>query len=169
MDQESQRERRAEVEGIKIDYDNIDVADIMSQIRSRIALQPRESLEDVEGPGPWDPAAAAEFGMKARLKGFLLRFMKPFFPLIKLMVFPVHQELRETIVKLDLTNKRLDKMIAREVEYIKLLHNLSHNLVVELTKLKIEHETLKVKTRIMEKDFELLKRKEKILEEEIFR
>ena len=52
----------------------------------------------------------------------------------------------------------------RTMEYTKLLHSLSHNIVVELSKLKIEEETLKGKTRIMEKDFEFLGRREKALE-----
>ena len=37
-----------------------------------------------------------------------------------------------------------------------------------MTKLKIEEEHLKLKTRIMEKDFEFVSRKEKALEEKIF-
>jgi hypothetical protein len=41
--------------------------------------------------------------------------------------------------------------------------------VVELTKLKIEEETLKVKTRIMEKDFEFLEKKENAIEKEVFK
>ncbi|MFC2168813.1 hypothetical protein ACFLRW_07495, partial [Acidobacteriota bacterium] len=52
-------------------------------------------------------------------------------------------------------------------EYIKLLHNLSHNIVVEMTKLKIEEENLKIRTRILEKDFEHLKSREKALENRI--
>jgi hypothetical protein len=47
------------------------------------------------------------------------------------------------------------------------VHHLSHNLVVELSKLKIEQEMLKTKVRIMEKDFEFLGKREKALETEI--
>ncbi|MEA2004868.1 MAG: hypothetical protein U9O50_01150, partial [Acidobacteriota bacterium] len=54
-------------------------------------------------------------------------------------------------------------------EYTKLLHNLSHNIVVELTKLKIEQENLKLKVRIMGKDFEFLDKKEKQLEKNVFK
>ncbi len=53
-------------------------------------------------------------------------------------------------------------------EYTQLIHNLSHNIVVELTKLKIEQENLKLKTRIMEKDFEFLGKREKTLESKVF-
>jgi hypothetical protein len=54
-------------------------------------------------------------------------------------------------------------------EYTKLLHSLSHNIVVEMTKLKIEQDTHKLKRRIMEKDFEHLGRRERSLEEQIFK
>jgi len=64
-------------------------------------------------------------------------------------------------------NKRLDVLFAdleKTMEYTKLLHSLSHNIVVELSKLKIEEEDLKIKTRIMEKDFEFLGMRERALE-----
>ena len=51
------------------------------------------------------------------------------------------------------------------MEYIRLLHNLDHNLVVELTKLKIELDTLKSKFRILEKDQDYLQKRERALEE----
>jgi hypothetical protein len=131
--------------------------------------------------------------------------MKPFSPLIKLAVLPVHHELTETIKTLDATNrkvnylrekldsdlsqlgdslnekieetdkavnKRLDLAfddIGRIKEYTRLLHSLSHNIVVELTKLKIEEESHKIKSRILEKDFELLEKRERALEERIAR
>ncbi len=52
-------------------------------------------------------------------------------------------------------------------ENTKLLHNLAHNLVVELTKLKIEQETVKSKARIMEKDFGTLEKREKSIEKKV--
>jgi hypothetical protein len=55
------------------------------------------------------------------------------------------------------------------MEYTKLLHSLSHNVVVEMSKLKIEEEGLKLKTRIMEKDFENLRSKEQALEHKVFK
>jgi hypothetical protein len=125
-----------------------------------------------------------------------VKIFKPISPLIKFLVFPVHQELKETINTLYKTNQRIDFLETRidgdfnglrqkldEVdratisrleelnrlrEYTQLLHNLSHNMVVELTKLKIEQENLKLKTRIMEKDFEFLGKREKTLESKVF-
>jgi len=70
------------------------------------------------------------------------------------------------------TNERVDGAygdIQRAMEFVKLLHNLSHNIVVELSKLKIEEEGLKLKTRVMEKDFEFLGRREKALEKEFLK
>ncbi|MBE0461177.1 MAG: hypothetical protein IBX60_06045, partial [Candidatus Aminicenantes bacterium] len=69
-------------------------------------------------------------------------------------------------------NQRIDlafSELEKAKEYTKLLHNLSHNIVVELTKLKIEQEDLKLKVRIMEKDFEFLDKKEKQLEKNGFK
>lgn len=158
--------------------------------------------------------------------------MKPFFPVIRLLAFPIHEELRTTIESLHETNKRLDylfqllhfqeekydrrlesvdqridrnelrldtleekqgdleqrfdqrqeivdqrldrlegtlderlKDLDKSMDYIRLLYNLDHNLVVELTKLKIEADTLKTKFRILEKDQEFLQKREKALEE----
>jgi RNAse (barnase) inhibitor barstar len=190
------KQKKQKTDEIKIDYENIDVADIMEQIRIKIESQP----EEAEPPhheginyslpaGSAPPEMGSPRGAKEKAKILLQKIMKPFAPLIKFLVFPVHQELRNTIEILDQTNKKLEtlwnkfdpridatnqridlafKDLNRAKEYIKLLHNLSHNLVVELTKLKIESENLKIKTRIMEKDFEFLGQKEKVLERKVF-
>jgi len=195
--------KKGKTDEIKIDYENINVADIMEQIRNKIASQPDEP----EAPQPertdyslHPTSASAETerpqGSKEKAKALLLKVMKPISPLIKFLVFPVHQELRNTIEILDRTNKNLEtlwekhnqvdpkidaanqrtnqridhafKDLNKAKEHIKLLHSLSHNLVVEITKLKIEAENLKIKTRIMEKDFEYLGQKEKVLEKKVF-
>ncbi len=184
---------------IKIDYENIDVADIMDQIKKKVEKQPKEQIpqrfEEEEYPGslPSSPPKQEDSqNSKSKIKTVLLKIMKPFAPLIKFLVLPVHQELRDTIDKLDHANKhlgflqkrqdQLDKKVdewatrvglvytklGKANDYIKLLHNLNHNIVVELTKLKIEEENLKLKTRIMEKDFEFLGQREKALEKKVF-
>jgi hypothetical protein len=156
-------------EDIHIDYGNIDVADIMAQIRRKIARQPKgqseeEALEELSmlTSAPFGAEPSVAVGFKAKLKRVLLKVMRPFAPLIKIMVLPVYQEL---CVRLDYVERKAN----RNAEYTKLLHNLCHNLVVEITKLKIELENLKVKTRILEKNFELLGKKEKALEKKVFR
>jgi hypothetical protein len=57
----------------------------------------------------------------------------------------------------------------RKKEYIKLLYGLSHNIVVELTKLKIEVEDLRVKLSILEKEFENFKKRERALEKRLIK
>ena len=191
---------------VQIDYDHIDVSNIMDQIKAQIAERPKasplelqqrlqegRSIEPQPGPRP-EPEGPA--GPRSRTKRIMLKVMKPFAPVIKFLVLPVHEELRQTILSLDRTNRRLDSLCAtmedelRKLnisigeglsetnkrideallelhmsrDYTKLLHNLSHNIVVELTKLKIEEESLKSKVRIMEKDLEFLQKRGKALE-----
>ncbi len=185
---------------IRIDYENIDVSNIMDQIKKKIENQPKtqksQRFEEAEYSGSlpsFPPKHESPQNFKSKIKNLLLKIMKPLSPLIKLMVLPVHQELRDTIDKLDHANKhleilgkrqdRLDKKVDEWASRVNLafedldktkdctilLHNLSHNLVVELTKLKIEEENLKLKTRIMEKDFEFLGQREKALEKKVFK
>ncbi len=169
-----------ESEDIRIDYDHLDVSDIMGQIKKKIDSRPKDesvssvSEKKMQAESSLNPPEFEESGFSpSKTKRRMLKLMKPFSPIIKLLVLPVHQELRETICILDRTNKRLDVMsdfineTGRAKEYAKLLHNLSHNIVVEMTKLKIEEENLKIRIRILEKDFEHLKSREKALESRV--
>ena len=188
---------------IKIDYENIDVEDIMEQVKNKIASLPKDSEPELavqsmppssqtSSPPPLDGLP----GKKEKIKNVLLKIFKPISPLIKFLVLPVHQELKDTIQNVHTTNQRIDFLetridgdfntirqklddvdqatisrleeLDRIREYTQLLHNLTHNMVVELTKLKIEQENLKLKTRIMEKDFEFLGKREKTLESKVF-
>lgn len=109
-------------------------------------------------------------GFKTKIKNLLLKIMKPVAPIIKLMVLPVHQQIMETNEKLYRTDKNLERLypvINKTTEYVKLLHNLAHHLVAELTKLKIEKEGLKTKMRNIENKIALLEKREKVLEEEV--
>lgn len=256
---------------VKIDYKNLNVTDIMSQIKLKIAKEKEEMESSSQDTMISEPTSSPQFpeppeaqDFKGKVKKILLKIMRPFSPVIKLLILPVHEEYLETArnlhwahVRLDQldvrleaafknlgsqsdainnvniridnlsgeinrniskiiemseevkdftasitkridkvgtnTNKRIDRVsqtinkrvdevsdtvnerigilyknTGKAAEYIKLLHNLSHNLVIEMTKLKIEEEHLKLKTRIMEKDFEFVSRKEKALEEKIF-
>jgi len=184
---------------VNIDYENIDITKIMEQIRSEIASRPKKA--DLQQHMETKYAVSPTFfshkpegpeGLKQKIKILLLKIMKPFSPMIKLLVLPVHQEVRETIEKLYLTDKHLELLVKkhdgldlrvtdvenrldlafedlnRAKEYVRLLHSLSHNIVVELTKLKIEEENLKIKARILEKDFEFLGQREKAVEKKVF-
>ena len=205
---------------IHIDYENIDVKDIMSQIQDRVAAE-AEAASGVESPQEEPPRSLSLPEVPepqptpvpvSSTKRFLLKVMRPFAPLIKLLILPVQHELMESVYRLDFTNQRLDHLnrkmeqvleslsselyrstdqlstklddfndalnqrldlafhdLGKAMEYTKLLHSLSHNLVVEMSKLKIEEEDLKVKARILEKDFEFLNKRERALEKQVFK
>jgi len=230
MDDESKKPL-GEAPKITVNYDDPDVEDIMRQIQSRAASRTKPAeVQDSDERRPLSGRPDSRTGGESNssvphppepvleplpltgVKRLLLKVMRPFSPLIKLLILPVHRELIETVHRLDFTNRRLDFLnarfeaawkslsrdlyestdtlnrkvdgfndatnqrldkafhdLGRTMEYTKLLHSLSHNLVVELSKLKIEEEDLKVKTRIMEKDFEFLRNKENALEKQVFR
>ncbi len=200
---------------IKIDYDNIDVPDIMKQIQAKAASLPKKPLPPKKTEPPSKPASQLPEPEQLPMvlpkwRRILLKLMKPFSPLIKLLILPVHHDLMQTVhnlyhvnkrldyfntkieqsliklsgelystserldLKIDMVNERQDQISLRledldkTMEYVKTLHSLCHNIVVELTKLKIEEERTKVKIRIMEKDFEFLNRKERALEKKAF-
>lgn len=149
---------------IGIDYENVSAADIMRQIKEETAKK--------DGPGSSQAADLPEGGgskaMKSFMRTVLLKSARPFRPLIKLLIHDPHQDLMaETYERL----RRLEEEHGedRKKEYIKLLYGLSHNIVVELTKLKIEVEDLRVKLSILEKDFENFKKREKALERHVFK
>jgi len=185
----SQEQRRLTVAtelGLEVDYEDIDVGQILGAIKRKAAL---ESGEDLARPSrekaPSFSASQVDSTGQARdllvrrskIKRVLLKLMTPFAPLIKLLVLPVYEEQRQLYLRLDETNRRLDALTARlgeEIEkasrhreYTKLLHHLAHNIVVEMSKLKIEEERIKTRTRVIEKDFELLARRERALEKEL--
>lgn len=205
-ERKGKKEEKADLKNIRLDYDNIDVTDIMSQIKKKIEtdLEQNSELIDKDEQESLSPLTEDMKDEEIALspsgkKVFLAKLMKPFSPIIKLLVFPVYRELRETIEHLDRTNKRLDVLshsldtsldeikrtlakfntetnqrvdlaheeLTRAKEYARLLHNLSHNTVVEMTKLKIEEENLKSRIRILEKDFENLKSRERALESKV--
>jgi predicted transcriptional regulator len=117
--------------------------------------------------------------------------MKPFAPVVRFLGLPLHEEIQDVLRLLDHTNKRLDEMppkfhelnlelakvrerldtrlvdLDRSMEYIKLLHHLDHNLVVEITKFRIEFETLRTKVQILEKDLDTGAQRERILEKQL--
>lgn len=178
MEDKERGERR--LSGVyKIDYDHLDVAQVMEQVQRRAAK--RAAAEgggsaEPAGPEAGSPAAeaaAAPVGVKKKIKSKIQRFLTPFFPLQRLLAFPVHEDLMQAVAQLHATNTRLDRLQAKvyerdlSQEYVKLLHVLVHNLVAELTKLRIEHEALKLKTRTLEKDFEHLGRREHALEKRV--
>jgi hypothetical protein len=177
---------------VEIDYDKLDVASIMDQVKKAAAAKPPDPGRDeteamVPAAGPasssgggasFGPPPEGPPGLKQKLKAKALKAMAPFFPVIRLFALPLHEELKALARELDTTNRRLDtrfdglartsddrfKDLDRAMEYVKLLHTLNHNLVVEITKLRIEMDGLKSKARILEKDMESADRRERALE-----
>jgi hypothetical protein len=193
------------VEDIEIDYDHIDVEAIMDQVRKVAAANPLEQaasppvddpapIPPAPTPAPVPPSIPPPPGLKAVLKDKLIRAMRPFAPVVRLLGLPLHEDIRAAVEQLDQTNRRLDALASeipiryaeaaelanirerlntrmidldRTMEYVKLLHHLDHNLVVELTKLRIEFETLRSKVLILEKDLDAGVRRERILEKQL--
>ncbi len=212
----------------RIDYENIDVADIMSQVRKRVAERPPAAEPPAEAracpPGgpeaPAAPPSAPEPPIMAptvpppasgwkRLAKKTVRFL--FRPYLRFLI-PLDEWYRfrttlETNVRIDGTINRITKTreefaagldrahqefgtireaiqaridanwdeyeitrnrLGMTQETVKLIHNLDHNLVVELTKLKVEEEALKSKVRVLEKELETLGKREKAIEKKVF-
>lgn len=167
---------------VAIDYENLDVAELNEKIKAAAALlAPAAAVQAPEpAPAPVAPAAPAAApvppsppspGLKTKLKGKVNRLLKPFFPLMRAMALPLHEDVAAVVRSLDASNRRVDEYILtlnRGQEYIKLLHLLNHNLVVEVTKLRLEHDGLKSRVKLLEKDLDFLVKRERAVEERVF-
>src|SRR4030042_1082327 len=146
---EEQKKLAAEVEKrISIDYDHTDRARIMEQIKEQTAAE--AGSESRASSTEAAPIAGIDFAAgQGKARRSLLKGMAPFSPLIQLFTLPVHEELRRAVLILDHANRRLDGLekererLDRLQEYTKLHHHFCPHLVIELSKLKIEEETLK--------------------------
>jgi len=148
---------------IRIDHDNVDVADIMDQIKRRIAqrLPVPVGAPAATGEGPSGAVPVAPGGGGGLARRALRLLARSFMPIVRPLLDRFFARVNPVV------NMRIDEVSRRLIttqENTKLLHTLAHNLVLDLTKLRIEHEALKSKTRIMEKDFEVLGKREKVLE-----
>lgn len=163
----------------KIDYAHVDVVEIMGQIQDKVSRQPASAPAEACGPSPDVPPSGlgpqGPVSLKKRVKDKLLKGLAPFFPVMRIISLPLHEELSQTNEKLFQASRRIDELTARlnerdiTKEYIKLLHVMCHNLVLELTKLRIEHDALKSKVQVLDKDFEFLGKREKVVEQRLVR
>jgi len=154
--------KEALADQIKIDYENIDSEEIMREIKEEISKQNRSFSYKASRGYKYEKRNT----MKSLLKTILIRLVRPFRPVVRILIHEFYQDLiMESKQRVD----RLEKEYGedRKKEYIKLLYGLSHNIVVELTKLKIEADDLRVKVSILEKDFENYKKRERALEKHI--
>lgn len=185
-----QPDARDMLDGIDVDYENLDVSVLMDRIQKAAAAAPApEQGAAAAPPGGLPPAPPAPeagpvpSGTKSKLQGKMVRLLTPFFPLMRLLGLPLHQELRETQQSLHATNVRIDGIVRelggnldqarrdlnKSQEYIKLLHNLSHNLILAATSQKIELDMLKSKVRVLEKELEFAQKRERALEEQVLK
>jgi hypothetical protein len=139
----------------------------------------------VPGPGGAESAGAAapeetidETGLA---KGILKKIRRLLSPWIRFMTRPLYLELKTSInglqqhlqqlqqahsdLLLDLEKKM--RVVQQSSEYIRLLHNTAHNLIIEATKLKTEEELLKTRLRIMEDKIEFLENRQRALEKKL--
>jgi formate dehydrogenase maturation protein FdhE len=151
------------VDKIRINYKNVSSADIMRQIKEEIGKE-----NSPESRTASTAVKEKRNEMKSFVRTVLVQFMRPFRPLIKVLIHDSYQDLVKGIEE-RLQRLEQEKSDEREKEYIKLLYGLSHNIVVELTKLKIEVDDLRVKVSILEKEFENFKKRERALEKHVFK
>ncbi len=103
-------------------------------------------------------------GAKGLMKKVFRIIRKPLMPFIRSMVRPINNELKAQIN----IDRKYIHQFAAGIEYIKLLHNTSNNLIVELSKLKIEEELLKTKIKVLEDKMEFLENRERAIEKKLY-
>ncbi len=104
-------------------------------------------------------------GVKGLIKEKVFRIIRKFLmPFIRSMVRPINNELKAQI---NIDREHIRKFTPG-IEYIKLLHNTSNNLIVELSKLKIEEELLKTKIKVLEDKMEFLENRERAIEKKLY-
>lgn len=115
-----------------------------------------------ENVAPAAPLAEAiqETGLA---KGILKQVRRLLAPWTRFMNRPMYIELKTGIHDL----QRKVPIILQSSEYIRLLHNTAHNLIVEATKLKTETELLKTRLRVLEDKMEFLENRQRAMERKL--
>ena len=118
-------------------------------------------------------------GLKGMIKKILITTRKLVFPLIRFMIRPKYNELKqfsldrynENALKIFKNTEEIEyykHLVIQGKEYIKLLHNALNNLITEASKLKIDHELLKTRIKVLEDKMEFLENRERALEKRVF-
>jgi hypothetical protein len=118
-------------------------------------------------------------GLRGLVKKILVKVRKILFPLVRFMVRPIYNELKQ--FSFDRFNENAHNifknteeiayykhLVLQGKEYIKLLHNALNNLITEASKLKIDHELLKTRIKVLEDKMEFLENRERAIEKKIF-
>lgn len=108
------------------------------------------------------PPAALEEAIQERglVKGILKKVRALLAPWMRFMNRPMYVELKTGINDL----QKKVPILLQSSEYIRLLHNAVHNLIVEASKLKTEEEILKTRLRVLEDKIEFLENRQRALE-----
>jgi hypothetical protein len=111
------------------------------------------------------PPAALEEAIeeKGLLKGIMKKVRGLLAPWTRFMNRPLYVELKTGINDL----QKKVPIILQSSEYIRLLHNAVHNLIVEASKLKTDEELLKTRMRILEDKVEFLENRQRALEKRL--
>ena len=111
-------------------------------------------------------------GIKGLIKKILKLIRKAFMPLIRFMIRPFVTDLKNMIVELHNKNSKdlhsIKPITSFSKEYIILMHNTINNMIVEMTKLKSDHDLLKTKIKILEDKIEFIENRERQIEKKIF-
>ncbi|MEI6614566.1 MAG: hypothetical protein WCL37_06695 [Chrysiogenales bacterium] len=138
-------------------------------------LQPLPDFQEI--PNIYDPILYPDFAENVAptvsleeslretgpAKAVLKKIRSLLYPLIRFMTRPLYIELRTSILQL----QKKDRIVLQSSEYIRLLHNAMHNMIIEISKLKTEEELLKTKIRILEDRSEFLENRERALEKKL--
>jgi hypothetical protein len=118
-------------------------------------------------------------GFRGFIKKIFIKIRKVIFPLIRFMTRPIYNELKQfsgdryndNAYKTFKNTEEIEnykQVVMQSKEYIKLLHNALNNLIVESSKLKIDHELQKTKIKVLEDKIEFLENRERAIEKKIF-
>jgi len=137
-------------------------------------LQPLPDFQEI--PNIYDPMLFPDFAENVDpnvqleeppetnpVKAILKKIRGGFAPMIRFIVRPMCVELKTDILRL----QKRDRIILQSSEYIRLLHNSMHNIIVEMSKLKTEEELLKTKIKMLEDKSEFLENRERALEKKL--
>ncbi len=119
-----------------------------------------------------EPEIEEGSGIKGLIKKILKFTRKLFLPLIRFMIRPFVTDLKNMIVELHNKNSKdlhyIKPITSFSKEYIILMHNTINNMIVEMTKLKTDHELLKTRIKILEDKVEFIENRERQIEKKIF-
>jgi hypothetical protein len=132
-------------------------------------LYPEHKAEDFS---PYQIEPEIEAGLVKKILGKIRSLLMP---LLRFMLRPFVSDLKNLTVELHNLNKEDIHNLKQTIpitfqskEYIKLLHNVINNMIVESSKLKIEEEMLKTKLKVLEDKIEFLENRERAIEKKVF-